>query len=125
MFTPHTEPEIEEMLRAVGVNKLEDLFLDVPQAHRFPKLDLPPVLSEMEALKQLQKEPLAAFAVEFADLRGDILALQGKKAEARAAWQGGVDKLGGAVKAEGADAQREAAYRKLLTMKLESLGDGK
>ena len=80
-----------------------------------------------EAQKQLQKEPLAAFAVEFADLRGDILALQGKKAEARAAWQGGIDKLGqgDAAKAEGAEAQREAGYRKLLTMKLESLGDGK
>lgn len=80
-----------------------------------------------EALKQLQKEPLAAFAVEFADQRGDILALQGKKAEARAAWQGGIDKLGqgDAAKAEGTAAQREAGYRKLLTMKLESLGDGK
>jgi glycine dehydrogenase subunit 1 len=54
MFTPHTEPEIEEMLRVIGVGKLEDLFNDVPEAHRFPQLDLPPVLTEMEALKQLQ-----------------------------------------------------------------------
>ena len=80
-----------------------------------------------EALKQLQNEPLPAFAVEFADLKGDILALQGKKADARAAWQAGIDKLGqvDAANAESVDAQRVTGYRKLLTMKLESLGDGK
>lgn len=80
-----------------------------------------------EALKQLTKEPQSGFAVEFGDLRGDILALQGKKAEARAAWQAAQDKLGApASKAQSAEeAQRETVYRKFLSIKLESLGDSK
>lgn len=54
MFTPHTKSEREEMLSTIGVNKLEDLFQDVPAEFRFPELDLPPALSEMEALQYLQ-----------------------------------------------------------------------
>lgn len=54
MFTPHTESEKEEMLRAIGVGSLEDLFQDVPLVHRFPKLDLPPALTEMEAMAEVQ-----------------------------------------------------------------------
>ncbi len=55
MFIPHTEAERDEMLRAIGVNKLEDLFCDVPERFRFPDLDLPPALSEMEAVAQLDE----------------------------------------------------------------------
>ncbi|MCL4561252.1 MAG: aminomethyl-transferring glycine dehydrogenase subunit GcvPA [Chloroflexi bacterium] len=42
------------MLKTIGVRSLEDLFQDVPAGHRFPKLDLPPALTEMEALAELQ-----------------------------------------------------------------------
>ncbi|MCJ9714256.1 tetratricopeptide repeat protein, partial [Bordetella hinzii] len=35
-----------------------------------------------------------AFAALFADRRGDILAAQGKRDEARAAWQQAIDGLG-------------------------------
>jgi glycine dehydrogenase subunit 1 len=42
------------MLKVVGVDRLEDLFQDVPAKHRFPKLDLPAALSEMETLEELQ-----------------------------------------------------------------------
>jgi len=55
MFIPHTEAEKEAMLRAVGVEKIEDLFNDVPAAYRFPKLNLPPALTEMEASALLQE----------------------------------------------------------------------
>ncbi len=55
MFTPHTEKERDEMLQTVGVKSLDDLFQDVPAAGRFPKLDLPPALSEMEAAADLQE----------------------------------------------------------------------
>jgi glycine dehydrogenase subunit 1 len=48
MFIPHTESERDEMLRVIGVEHLEDLFQDVPAMHRFPKLQLPPALTEME-----------------------------------------------------------------------------
>lgn len=55
MFTPHTDAEREEMLRVIGVRKLDDLFADVPAAHRFPKLDLPPAFTEMEARMQMEE----------------------------------------------------------------------
>lgn len=45
------------------------------------------------ALAQLQDAP-SAFAGLFADRRGDILLAQGKKAEARAAWQQAIATLG-------------------------------
>lgn len=54
MFTPHTDSEREEMLRSIGVEKIEDLFKDVPEAYRFPEINLPPSLSEMETMELLQ-----------------------------------------------------------------------
>jgi glycine dehydrogenase subunit 1 len=54
MFIPHSRAEKETMLKAIGVNSLEDLFQDVPEPFRFPKLDLPPALTEMEAFAELQ-----------------------------------------------------------------------
>ncbi len=54
MFIPHTDAEREEMLRTIGVKHLEDLFQDVPAATRFPKLNLPPALTEMEIMADMQ-----------------------------------------------------------------------
>lgn len=45
------------------------------------------------ALAQLNNPP-PAFAALYADRRGDILAAQGKREEARAAWQSAIDGLG-------------------------------
>lgn len=42
------------MLAAVGVNSVEELFADVPAKHRFPKLNIPAALSEMETLAELR-----------------------------------------------------------------------
>ena len=42
------------MLAAIGMQSLDDLFADVPAKYRFPKLDLPPALTEMEAQAELQ-----------------------------------------------------------------------
>ncbi|HQO29936.1 MAG TPA: tetratricopeptide repeat protein [Accumulibacter sp.] len=82
-----------------------------------------------EALQHLATPGSAAFAVRFADGRGDVLAAQGKKSEARAAYQSALDKLIEAEKAPGEknslqDARANAAYRELLQLKLDSLGDG-
>jgi glycine dehydrogenase subunit 1 len=55
MFIPHSDKETEEMLKSVGVSKIEDLFDAIPKEHRFPKLDLPAGVSEMEALGELQE----------------------------------------------------------------------
>jgi glycine dehydrogenase subunit 1 len=41
------------MLATIGVKSLEDLFSGVPADHRFPRLDLPPALTEMEAAAEL------------------------------------------------------------------------
>ncbi|MBI3159285.1 MAG: aminomethyl-transferring glycine dehydrogenase subunit GcvPA [Chloroflexi bacterium] len=54
MFHPHTENDRQEMLKAIGVGSLEDLFSGIPEKHRFPRLDLPEPLTEMEALAELQ-----------------------------------------------------------------------
>jgi len=44
-YVPHTEPERAEMLAAIGVDRIEKLFGDVPEHFRFPKLALPPPCS--------------------------------------------------------------------------------
>ena len=55
MFIPHTQDETEAMLKAVGVKQIADLFKDVPLKYRFPKLDLPASITEMEALAELKE----------------------------------------------------------------------
>jgi glycine dehydrogenase subunit 1 len=54
MFTPHTESDISTMLKTVGVSRLEDLFKVVPENCRYPNLDLPAGLTEMEARQELE-----------------------------------------------------------------------
>jgi glycine dehydrogenase subunit 1 len=55
MFTPHTTAEREEMLRAVGVKSMEDLFVAVPKKFRFPKLHLSPRKTEMEITSEMSE----------------------------------------------------------------------
>lgn len=47
MFTPHTDAEQKEMLSALGLSSIEELFSDVPEQFRFPVLDLPKGMNEM------------------------------------------------------------------------------
>jgi glycine dehydrogenase subunit 1 len=54
MYIPHTEDERKVMLETIGKSSLEELFNVVPQKHRFPNLDLPAGLTEMEVLEQIQ-----------------------------------------------------------------------
>lgn len=54
MFIPHTENEKEEMLGMIGIKQIEDLFKVIPSPYRFPKLDLPDSLTEMEAMAEMQ-----------------------------------------------------------------------
>jgi glycine dehydrogenase subunit 1 len=53
MFIPHTEREREEMLLAIGLERLEEMFQAVPEQYRFPKLNLPPGLTEMEVASEM------------------------------------------------------------------------
>ena len=55
MFIPHTESERKEMLAAIGVEKIEDLFAAIPEKRRFPKLGLLKGMTEMEASAQLRE----------------------------------------------------------------------
>lgn len=52
MYIPHTDFEREAMLKTIGVEKVEDLFDDVPAGHRFPELNLPSGITEMEAAQE-------------------------------------------------------------------------
>jgi glycine cleavage system P protein (glycine dehydrogenase) subunit 1 len=54
-FNPHTPADREEMLAAIGVDSLDQLFEAIPEAVRFPELDLPRLLTEMEAAARLQQ----------------------------------------------------------------------
>lgn len=53
MFIPHSEEEKKDMLKTIGVKDLDALFADVPEKFRFPRLALPPGITEMEALSEL------------------------------------------------------------------------
>jgi len=53
-YLPHTDADRLEMLAAIGVEQIDDLFHDVPESCRFPELNLPDPLSEMEIMAELQ-----------------------------------------------------------------------
>lgn len=70
-YIPHTDVERQQMLAAIGVPTIEDLFEAVPSSHRFPKLDLPAGLSEMEIAAEMQALAEAnESAADFAIFRG-------------------------------------------------------
>ncbi|MGN6812429.1 MAG: aminomethyl-transferring glycine dehydrogenase subunit GcvPA [Thermomicrobiales bacterium] len=52
-YVPHTADDRARMLRAIGVEQIEDLFADIPEALRFPELRLPAPLSEQEVRARL------------------------------------------------------------------------
>ena len=59
------------MLGAIGVDSIDALFEAVPATHRFPKLDLPPPMSEMEvAAEMLAISEANDHAQDFAIFRG-------------------------------------------------------
>jgi glycine dehydrogenase subunit 1 len=54
MYIPHTDEDREAMLQAIGLKRLEEMFEVVPARHRFPELNLPPALTEMEIMAEMQ-----------------------------------------------------------------------
>lgn len=66
------------------------------------------------ALARLQAAPVEAYAARFADLRGDVLAAQGKAAEARNAYQAAIDALA-------REGEQAVTLREVVRVKLESL----
>lgn len=73
-----------------------------------------------EALKLVQTSSSPAFAARFADMRGDILLAQGKRAEAKAAYQVVLQKTDAAAAGRNAPA---SGLKELVQQKLDALGD--
>lgn len=89
-----------------------------PALRELARLRLAAVLLQQgakdQALERLQPVPPGAYRARFEDLRGDVLAAQGKASEARAAYQAAIEAL--------AIAGDEAVtLREVVRVKLESL----
>lgn len=78
-----------------------------------------------EALKQLADAPHASLAARFAELKGDILAAQGKKDEADSAYAAAIDALDKGPKPEGAAVDLQTQYREMLQAKRDAIGGAK
>jgi glycine dehydrogenase subunit 1 len=53
-YIPHTAEDRRMMLEAIGIESIEDLYQCVPEGVRFPDLDLPSGISELEIMRELQ-----------------------------------------------------------------------
>lgn len=53
-YCPHTPEEIEEMLSAIGVASVEELFAPIPAALRATTFNIPPGMSEFETFSRMQ-----------------------------------------------------------------------
>jgi glycine dehydrogenase subunit 1 len=71
-YIPISPAERDAMLETIGVKSLDELFQAVPAKHRFPQLDLPPALTEMEAAAEL-----ADIAAANENVRGDLISFLG------------------------------------------------
>ncbi|HLA06243.1 MAG TPA: aminomethyl-transferring glycine dehydrogenase subunit GcvPA [Anaerolineales bacterium] len=71
-YIPISPKERDAMLSTIGVQSLDDLFDAIPAKHRFPKLDLPRALSEMEAYAELSD-----IAQANENVRGDLISFLG------------------------------------------------
>jgi len=76
-----------------------------------------------EALATLVAEPAEAFTPRFAEMRGDILAAQGKAADAAAAYDTALGRFDALTKDE--DARRSGGYRGIVQAKRDALGGAK
>ncbi|HUE99942.1 MAG TPA: aminomethyl-transferring glycine dehydrogenase subunit GcvPA [Anaerolineales bacterium] len=71
-YIPTSPTERDAMLEIIGVKSLDDLFEDVPARHRFPMLNLPPALTEMEAMNEL-----SGLAQANENVRNDLISFLG------------------------------------------------
>lgn len=76
-----------------------------------------------DAMKQLAAEPAAAFAARFAELRGDILAAQGKLVEARNAYDLALSRFDALAKDD--ENRQRGGYKDIVQTKRDSLGAAK
>ncbi|MCY3912752.1 MAG: aminomethyl-transferring glycine dehydrogenase subunit GcvPA [Chloroflexi bacterium] len=53
-YSPSTDADRTRMLRTIGVDSIDELFVDIPAAHRDPTLDLPEALPEVDVLREVR-----------------------------------------------------------------------
>jgi glycine dehydrogenase subunit 1 len=53
-YIPHTDADRREMLAAIGVERMDDLYTAIPESVRFPVLDLPEPANEIEIMAEMQ-----------------------------------------------------------------------
>jgi len=53
-YIPHTEADRQEMMATIGIKDIDELFHDVPADFRYPQLDLPEPMTEMEVMRELE-----------------------------------------------------------------------
>lgn len=53
-YLPHTPQDVRRALSAIGVERLQDLFAELPEALRDPPMDLPPAMDEVALLEHLR-----------------------------------------------------------------------
>lgn len=71
VYTPNTEAQRQEMIEAMGLKKLEDLYREVPASIRNPKINLPAPISEPELIAEmLRLSELNADAAHYATFLG-------------------------------------------------------
>ena len=54
-YTPNTEAERRAMMDVIGIEDVAELFTDIPAEHRFPDLQLPDPLTEMEVVWEMNE----------------------------------------------------------------------
>ncbi len=53
-YVANTDADRRAMLESIGVGSVAELFADIPEKHRFPDLELPPPLSEIDVTREIE-----------------------------------------------------------------------
>src|SRR5512142_3023709 len=52
-YIPNTDQDREEMLKTIGVSSIDELFYDIPESVRYPQMQVPSALSELDLMREL------------------------------------------------------------------------
>lgn len=85
-YTPHTEKDIEKMLKTIGIDQVNDLFAQIPEEVRLKKWDFPTGLGESGTRRFINKIarnnkdliPMIGFGIYDHEIPSAVWALAGK-----------------------------------------------
>ena len=64
-FIPHSESDVREMLKTIGVSRIEDLFDEIPASLKIEQLkQVPTGMSEMEVTRLMKERATLAIQRE-------------------------------------------------------------